>query len=61
MYRTAASASISFRGIPVLWVGEPRSHVAAEIHLWKKIQEFLRTHLSCDVTSTKAKLQIQTG
>uniref|UniRef100_A0A8C9YY54 Uncharacterized protein n=1 Tax=Sander lucioperca TaxID=283035 RepID=A0A8C9YY54_SANLU len=23
----------------------PRSHVAAEVHLWRKIQEFFRTHL----------------
>ncbi|XP_045907405.1 acyl-coenzyme A thioesterase 6-like isoform X2 [Micropterus dolomieu] len=40
----------------VLWGGEPSSHAAAEIHLWKKIQEFFRTHLSCDATQTKAKL-----
>ncbi|XP_044076644.1 acyl-coenzyme A thioesterase 5-like [Siniperca chuatsi] len=43
-------------GKPVLWGGEPRSHAAAEVHLWKKIQEFFRTHLSCDATQTKAKL-----
>ncbi|XP_038573286.1 acyl-coenzyme A thioesterase 5-like isoform X2 [Micropterus salmoides] len=35
---------------PVLWGGEPSSHAAAEVHLWKKIQEFFRTHLSCDAT-----------
>ncbi|XP_078120684.1 acyl-coenzyme A thioesterase 5-like [Sander vitreus] len=49
----------SFHGVvgkPVLWGGEPRSHAAAEVHLWKKIQEFFRTHLSCDVTQTNAKL-----
>ncbi|TDH05624.1 hypothetical protein EPR50_G00124250 [Perca flavescens] len=49
----------SFHGVagkPVLWGGEPRSHAAAEVHLWKKIQEFFRTHLSCDVTQTIAKL-----
>ncbi|XP_070701391.1 acyl-coenzyme A thioesterase 6-like [Pempheris klunzingeri] len=40
----------------VLWGGEPRSHAAAEVHLWKKIQEFFRTHLSCDATQTKARL-----
>ncbi|XP_062413920.1 acyl-coenzyme A thioesterase 5-like [Pungitius pungitius] len=40
----------------VLWGGEARSHAAAEVHLWKKIQEFFRTHLSCDATQTKAKL-----
>lgn len=43
-------------GQSVLWGGEPRSHAAAEVHLWKKIQEFLRTHLSCDATQTKGKL-----
>uniref|UniRef100_A0A8C4FF23 Acyl-coenzyme A thioesterase 1 n=1 Tax=Dicentrarchus labrax TaxID=13489 RepID=A0A8C4FF23_DICLA len=49
----------SFHGVvgkPVLWGGEPRSHAAAEVHLWKKIQEFFRTHLSGDTTETKAKL-----
>nr|XP_040026570.1 acyl-coenzyme A thioesterase 1-like [Gasterosteus aculeatus aculeatus]XP_040026571.1 acyl-coenzyme A thioesterase 1-like [Gasterosteus aculeatus aculeatus]XP_040026572.1 acyl-coenzyme A thioesterase 1-like [Gasterosteus aculeatus aculeatus] len=35
-------------GGPVLWGGEARSHAAAEVHLWKKIQEFFRTHLICD-------------
>ncbi|XP_071348777.1 acyl-coenzyme A thioesterase 1-like isoform X1 [Trachinotus anak] len=43
-------------GKPVLWGGEPRSHAAAEVHLWKKIQEFFRAHLSCDATQTKARL-----
>ncbi|XP_062413549.1 LOW QUALITY PROTEIN: acyl-coenzyme A thioesterase 1-like [Pungitius pungitius] len=43
-------------GRVVLWGGEARSHAAAEVHLWKKIQEFFRTHLSCDTTQTKAKL-----
>uniref|UniRef100_A0AAQ4RR50 Acyl-CoA thioesterase 21 n=1 Tax=Gasterosteus aculeatus aculeatus TaxID=481459 RepID=A0AAQ4RR50_GASAC len=43
-------------GGPVLWGGEARSHAAAEVHLWKKIQEFFRAHLSCDATQTKAKL-----
>ncbi|KAL6103785.1 acot4 [Pungitius sinensis] len=43
-------------GRPVMWGGEARSHAAAEVHLWKKIQEFFRTHLSCDATQTKAKL-----
>ncbi|KAF1384058.1 hypothetical protein PFLUV_G00138330 [Perca fluviatilis] len=49
----------SFHGVAgnhVLWGGEPRSHAAAEVHLWKKIQEFFRTHLSCDVSQTNAKL-----
>ncbi|XP_070775662.1 acyl-coenzyme A thioesterase 5-like [Enoplosus armatus] len=49
----------SFHGVanqPILWGGEPRSHAAAEVHLWKKIQEFFRAQLSCDATETKAKL-----
>ncbi|XP_070829531.1 acyl-coenzyme A thioesterase 1-like [Chaetodon trifascialis] len=43
-------------GFPVMWGGESEAHAAAEVHLWKKIQEFLRTHLSCDATQTKARL-----
>ncbi|XP_068427725.1 acyl-coenzyme A thioesterase 1-like [Clinocottus analis] len=43
-------------GMPVLWGGQPRSHAAAEVHLWKKIQEFFRAHLSCDATQIKAKM-----
>ncbi|XP_047444429.1 acyl-coenzyme A thioesterase 1-like [Mugil cephalus] len=43
-------------GKPVLWGGEPRAHAAAEVHMWKKIQEFFRTHLRCDATQTKARL-----
>ncbi|XP_049930939.1 acyl-coenzyme A thioesterase 5-like isoform X2 [Epinephelus moara] len=49
----------SFHGVvgkPVLWGGEPRSHAAAEVHLWKKIQEFFTTHLGCDAAQTEAKL-----
>ncbi|KAM6920563.1 acyl-coenzyme A thioesterase 1-like isoform 1-T3 [Lycodopsis pacificus] len=49
----------SFHGVvgrPVLWGGEPSSHAAAEVHLWKKIQEFFRIHLCCDATQVKAKL-----
>ncbi|XP_054452223.1 acyl-coenzyme A thioesterase 5-like isoform X2 [Anoplopoma fimbria] len=49
----------SFHGVvgrPVQWGGEPRSHAAAEVHVWKKIQEFFMTHVSCDATQTKAKL-----
>lgn len=41
---------------PVLWGGEPRSHVAAEVHVWKKIQEFFRSNLSRDPANPKAKL-----
>uniref|UniRef100_UPI0037E890EC acyl-coenzyme A thioesterase 1-like n=1 Tax=Semicossyphus pulcher TaxID=241346 RepID=UPI0037E890EC len=43
-------------GKPVLWGGEPRSHAAAEVHMWNKIQEFFRDKLSCDAEQTKAKL-----
>lgn len=43
-------------GMKVLWGGEPRSHAAAEVHLWKKIQEFFTTHLSCDAKQNKAKI-----
>ncbi|XP_071348787.1 acyl-coenzyme A thioesterase 1-like isoform X2 [Trachinotus anak] len=50
------SALHGLMSFPVLWGGEPRSHAAAEVHLWKKIQEFFRAHLSCDATQTKAKL-----
>ncbi|XP_067462705.1 acyl-coenzyme A thioesterase 6-like isoform X4 [Thunnus thynnus] len=39
-----------------MWGGEPRSHAAAEVHLWKKIQEFLRSHLSCEASRPTAKL-----
>ncbi|MEQ2163434.1 hypothetical protein GOODEAATRI_030126 [Goodea atripinnis] len=49
----------SFHGIvgrPVLWGGEPRTHAAAEVHLWRKIQQFFRTHLTCDRTQTKSRL-----
>lgn len=43
-------------GKPVLWGGDPRSHSAAEVHLWKKIQEFFRTHLDRDDPRVEAKL-----
>ncbi|KAM8849309.1 acyl-coenzyme A thioesterase 2, mitochondrial-like [Spinachia spinachia] len=49
----------SFHGVSggtVLWGGEARSHAAAEVHLWKKIQEFFRAHLSCDATRTNSNL-----
>ncbi|KAM6989752.1 LOW QUALITY PROTEIN: acyl-coenzyme A thioesterase 3-like [Tautogolabrus adspersus] len=45
-----------FAGLPVLWGGEPRSYAEAEVHLWKKIQEFFRTHLRCDAPQAEAKL-----
>ncbi|XP_056149375.1 acyl-coenzyme A thioesterase 1-like isoform X1 [Lampris incognitus] len=49
----------SFHGVvgkPTLWGGEPRSHAAAEIHLWRKIQEFFKMHLISDAAVTKAML-----
>lgn len=42
-------------GKPVLWGGEPRSHAAAEVHMWKKVQEFFKAHLRC-APDTVAKL-----
>ncbi|XP_070701390.1 acyl-coenzyme A thioesterase 1-like [Pempheris klunzingeri] len=50
------SALHGLLNFPVLWGGEPSAHAAAEVHLWKKIQEFLRFHLSCDATQTKPRL-----
>ncbi|XP_067462706.1 acyl-coenzyme A thioesterase 1-like isoform X5 [Thunnus thynnus] len=49
----------SFHGVvgkPVMWGGEPRSHAVAEVHMWKKIQEFFRSHLSCEASRPTAKL-----
>ncbi|XP_030608344.1 acyl-coenzyme A thioesterase 5-like [Archocentrus centrarchus] len=43
-------------GKPVRWGGKPKSHAAAEVHLWKKIQDFFRIHLSCDAAHTTANL-----
>lgn len=45
----------SLVGKPVLWGGEPRSHAEAEVHMWKKVQEFFNNHLSCEL-HTNAKL-----
>ncbi|XP_018533697.1 acyl-coenzyme A thioesterase 1 [Lates calcarifer] len=50
------SALHGLLSFPVVWGGEPKVHAEAEVHLWKKIQEFFRTHLSCDAAQTKAKL-----
>ncbi|KAM8838420.1 acyl-coenzyme A thioesterase 5-like [Synchiropus picturatus] len=41
---------------PVLWGGVPKLHVAAEVHLWKKIQDFFREHLSRDAAPVTYKL-----
>ncbi|XP_053186196.1 acyl-coenzyme A thioesterase 2, mitochondrial-like [Scomber japonicus] len=38
-------------GKPAMWGGEPRSHTAAEVHMWKKIQVFFRSHLRCNATA----------
>ncbi|XP_074545131.1 acyl-coenzyme A thioesterase 1-like [Halichoeres trimaculatus] len=49
----------SFHGIVkqiVMWGGEPKSHAAAEVHMWGKILEFFRTNLSCDAKNGNAKL-----
>ncbi|KAM9361340.1 acyl-coenzyme A thioesterase 3-like [Symphorus nematophorus] len=51
-----ASSYNVFVDVPCMWGGEPRSHAAAEVHLWQKVQEFFRTQLSCDARQTKAKL-----
>lgn len=50
------SATHGLISAPVLWGGEPSVHVAAEVDLWKKIQEFLTKQLSCDSKESKAKL-----
>ncbi|XP_029970815.1 acyl-coenzyme A thioesterase 1-like [Salarias fasciatus] len=41
---------------PILWGGEPTAHIAAEEDLLEKIQEFLKTHLSCDLAKSTSKL-----
>ncbi|XP_029970893.1 acyl-coenzyme A thioesterase 1-like [Salarias fasciatus] len=40
---------------PVLWGGEPKAHITAEMDLHEKIQEFFKTHLSCDPDESTAK------
>lgn len=49
------SATHGLLSFQVQWGGEPSIHVAAELHLWNKIQEFFKTHLSSD-TTTQPKL-----
>lgn len=49
----------SFHGVlgyTVLWGGESKAHIVAEVHCWKMIQDFLRSQLSCDASRTKANL-----
>ncbi|CAG5896367.1 unnamed protein product [Menidia menidia] len=46
------SALHGMLSFPVVWGGEPKAHAAAEVHLWAKIQEFLKTSL----VQNKAKL-----
>ncbi|XP_038137102.1 acyl-coenzyme A thioesterase 1-like [Cyprinodon tularosa] len=41
---------------PVVWGGEPKAHAAAELHLWKKMRDFLLAHLSCSAAHTQSKL-----
>uniref|UniRef100_A0A674DFA6 BAAT/Acyl-CoA thioester hydrolase C-terminal domain-containing protein n=1 Tax=Salmo trutta TaxID=8032 RepID=A0A674DFA6_SALTR len=43
-------------GKPVVWGGVPRSHAAAEVNLWRRIQEFFRTNLASNSNLSKAKL-----
>ncbi|XP_074508255.1 acyl-coenzyme A thioesterase 5-like [Sebastes fasciatus] len=50
------SSSHGAVNVPVAWGGVPKSHAAAEVVMWKRIQEFFRTQLSCDATHNKAKL-----
>uniref|UniRef100_A0A3Q2E0I6 BAAT/Acyl-CoA thioester hydrolase C-terminal domain-containing protein n=1 Tax=Cyprinodon variegatus TaxID=28743 RepID=A0A3Q2E0I6_CYPVA len=40
----------------MVWGGEPKAHAAAELHLWKKMQDFLLAHLSCSAAHTQSKL-----
>ncbi|XP_015242316.1 PREDICTED: acyl-coenzyme A thioesterase 1-like [Cyprinodon variegatus] len=40
-------------GGPALWGGKPRSHAAAEVHLWREIQKFFRSHLTCETAPIK--------
>ncbi|XP_076004900.1 acyl-coenzyme A thioesterase 1-like [Genypterus blacodes] len=42
---------------PVLWGGKPKVHAAAEVHLWKKIQEFFRAHIHTEGSKNKAELE----
>ncbi|KAM8839313.1 acyl-coenzyme A thioesterase 1-like isoform 1-T3 [Synchiropus picturatus] len=41
---------------PVLWGGEAKCHAAAEVHLWGKLQEFLRRHLCQEPSNKTSKL-----
>lgn len=40
----------------VAWGGEPEAHADAEVHLWKKTQDFLNSHLTTNTNKTTAKL-----
>ncbi|XP_024154748.1 acyl-coenzyme A thioesterase 1 [Oryzias melastigma] len=50
------SALHGMLNFPVMWGGEPRTHAEVEVKLWKKIQEFLKTHLKCDDAHSKPRL-----
>lgn len=41
---------------PIMWGGQPKMHAAAEVHMWKKIQQYFRAHLGGDTAQNKAKL-----
>ncbi|XP_051809482.1 acyl-coenzyme A amino acid N-acyltransferase 2-like isoform X1 [Acanthochromis polyacanthus] len=45
-----------FSDRPFMWGGVAKCHAAAEVHMWRKIQEFFRTHLSCDVAQNKIEV-----
>ncbi|CAN9502785.1 unnamed protein product [Ophioblennius macclurei] len=50
------SSSHSMTPFPVLFGGEAKAHITAELDLWPKMQEFLKTHLSCHPVNRTAKL-----
>ncbi|XP_020566311.1 acyl-coenzyme A thioesterase 3-like [Oryzias latipes] len=56
-YGPFCSSSLNrFLKKPALWGGESMAHAAAEVHMWKKIQEFLKSHVSCDPVQKNGKL-----
>uniref|UniRef100_A0A3P9HRK3 Acyl-coenzyme A thioesterase 1-like n=1 Tax=Oryzias latipes TaxID=8090 RepID=A0A3P9HRK3_ORYLA len=56
-YGPFCSSSLNwFLKKPAVWGGESMAHAAAEVHMWKKIQEFLKSHVSCDPVQNNGKL-----
>lgn len=41
---------------PVMWGGEPKTHAAAEVHLWKKMVKYFRDRLGDGTSLQNAKL-----